>query len=56
VFLLDSFLVGPLEVLFTTISFSYCFEMAEEGFLWACLPAVGGVVLLFFGKFLFLQL
>jgi hypothetical protein len=30
--------------------------MAEEGFLWACFPAVGGVVLLFFGKFLFLQL
>jgi hypothetical protein len=30
--------------------------MAEEGFLRACLPAVGGVELLFFGKFLFLQL
>jgi hypothetical protein len=29
--------------------------MAEEGFLRACLPAVGGVEL-FFGKFLFLQL
>jgi hypothetical protein len=30
--------------------------MAEEGFLRACLPAVGAVELLFFGKFLFLQL
>jgi hypothetical protein len=47
VFLLDRFLVGLLEVLFTTISFSCCFEMAEEGFLRACLPAVGGVELLF---------
>jgi hypothetical protein len=56
VFLLDRFLVGLLEVLFTAISFSCCFEMAEEGFLRACLPAVGAVELLFFGKFLFLQL
>jgi hypothetical protein len=47
VFLLDRFLVGLLEVLFTTISFSYCFEMTEEGFLRACLPTVGGVELLF---------
>jgi hypothetical protein len=51
VFLLDNFLVGLLEVLFTTISFSCCFEMAEEGFLRACLPAVCGVDILFFGKF-----
>jgi hypothetical protein len=56
VFLSDRFLVGILEVLFTTVFFSSCFEMAEEGFLRACLPAVGGVELLFFGKFLFLQL
>jgi hypothetical protein len=48
VFLLDRFLVGLLEVLFTAISFSCCFEMAEEGFLRACLPAVGVVELLFF--------
>jgi hypothetical protein len=54
VFLLDRFLVGLLEVLFTTISFSCCFEMAEEGFLRACLPVVAGVELHFFGKFLFL--
>jgi hypothetical protein len=47
VFLLDSFLVGLLEVLFIAISFSCCFEMAEEGFLRACLPAVDGVELLF---------
>jgi hypothetical protein len=40
VFLLDRFLVGLVEVLFTAISFSCCFEMAEEGFLRACLPAV----------------
>jgi hypothetical protein len=46
VFLLDRFLVGLLEVLFTTISFSCCFEMAEEGFLRACLPAIGAVELL----------
>jgi hypothetical protein len=45
VFLLDHFVVGILEVLFTTIFFSYYFEMAEEGFLRACLPAVGGVEL-----------
>jgi hypothetical protein len=56
VFLLDRFLVGLSEVLFTSISFSCCFEMAEGGFLRACLPAVGGVQLLFFGKFLFLQI
>jgi hypothetical protein len=47
VFLLDRFLVGLLEVLFIAISFSCCFEMAEEGFLRACLPAVGAVELLF---------
>jgi hypothetical protein len=33
VFLLDRFLVGLLEVLFTAISFSCCFEMAEEGLI-----------------------
>jgi hypothetical protein len=43
VFLLDRFLVGLLEVLFIAISFSCCFEMAEEGLLRACLPVVGGV-------------
>jgi hypothetical protein len=47
VFLLDRFLVALLEVLFTAISFSCCFEMAEEGFLRACLPVVGAVKLLF---------
>jgi hypothetical protein len=51
VFLLDLFLVGLLEVLFTAITFSYCFEMAEEGFLRACLPGVGGVELLFLAIF-----
>jgi hypothetical protein len=51
VFLLDRFVVGLLEVLFTAISYSYCFEMAEEGFLRACLPAVGGVELLFLASF-----
>jgi hypothetical protein len=51
VFLLDRVLVGLLEVLFTAISFSCCFEMAEEGFLRACLPAVGGVELLFLASF-----
>jgi hypothetical protein len=51
VFLLDRFLVGLLEVLFTTISFSCCFEMAEEGFLRACLPAVCGVEILFLASF-----
>jgi hypothetical protein len=51
VFLLDHFLVGLLEVLFTTISFFYCFEMAEEGFLRACLPVVGVVELLFLASF-----
>jgi hypothetical protein len=51
VFLLDSFLVGLLEVLFIAISFSFCFEMAEEGFLRACLPAVGAVELLFLASF-----
>jgi hypothetical protein len=56
VFLLDRFVVGILEVLFTIILFSCYFEMAEEGFLRASLLAVGGVELLFFGKFLFLQL
>jgi hypothetical protein len=50
-FLLDCFLVGLLEVLFTAISFSGYFEMAEEGFLRACLPAVGGVELLFLASF-----
>jgi hypothetical protein len=48
VFLLDRFLVVLLEVLFTAISFSCCFEMAEEGFLRACLP---GVELLFLASF-----
>jgi hypothetical protein len=47
VFLLDRFIVGLLEVLFTAISFSCCFEMAKEGFLRACLHAVGAVELLF---------
>jgi hypothetical protein len=51
VFLLDRFLVGLLEVLFTAIYFSCCFEMAEEGFLRACLPAVGAVELLFLASF-----
>jgi hypothetical protein len=51
VFLLDRFLVCLLEVLFTTISFSYYFEMAEEGFFRACLPDVGGVELLFLASF-----
>jgi hypothetical protein len=51
VFLLDCFLVGLSKVLFTTISFSCCFEMAEEGFLRACLPVVGGVELLFLASF-----
>jgi hypothetical protein len=51
VFLLHRFLVGLLEVLFTTIFFSCCFEMAEEGFLRACLPVVGAVELLFLGSF-----
>jgi hypothetical protein len=51
VFLSDRFLVGIFEVLFTTIFFFCCFEMAEEGFLRACLPAVGGVELLFLASF-----
>jgi hypothetical protein len=51
VFLLDRFLVGLSEVLFTTISVSCFFDMAEEGFLRACLPAVGGVELLFLASF-----
>jgi hypothetical protein len=51
VFLLDRFLVGFLEVLFTTISFSCYFEMAEESFLRACLHAVGAVELLFLASF-----
>jgi hypothetical protein len=51
VFLLDRFLVGLLEVLFTAISFSCCFEMVEEGFLGACLPAVAAVELLFLASF-----
>jgi hypothetical protein len=51
VFLLDRFLVGLIEVLFTAISFSCCFDMAEEGFLRTCLPAVGDVDLLFFASF-----
>jgi hypothetical protein len=50
-FFSDRFLVGILEVLFTTIFFSCYFEMAEEGFLRACLPVVGGVELLFFTSF-----
>jgi hypothetical protein len=53
VFLLDRFLVGLLEVLFTSISFFSFFEMAEEGFLRACLPTVGGVELLFLVCFSF---
>jgi hypothetical protein len=52
VFLLDRLLVGLLKVLFTAISFSCYFEMVEEGFLRACLPAVGGVELLFLASFL----
>jgi hypothetical protein len=51
VFLLDRFLVGLLEVLFTTISSSCCFEMAKEDFLRACLLAVGVVELLFLASF-----
>jgi hypothetical protein len=51
VFLLDRFVVSLLEVLFTAISFFCCFEMAEEGFLRACLPYVGGVELLFLASF-----
>jgi hypothetical protein len=51
VFLLDRFLVGLLELLFIAISFSCCFEMAEESFLRACLPAVGGVEILFLASF-----
>jgi hypothetical protein len=51
VFLLDRFLVDLLEVLFTAISFSCCFEMTEEGFLRACLSAVGGVEHLFLASF-----
>jgi hypothetical protein len=51
VFLLDRFLAGLLEVLFIAISFSCCFEIAEEGFLRACLPVVGGVELLFLASF-----
>jgi hypothetical protein len=51
VFLLDRFLVGLFEVLFTAISFSCCFEMAEEGFLRACLSAIGVVELLFLASF-----
>jgi hypothetical protein len=50
-FLLDRFLVGLLEVLFIVISFSCYFEVAEEGFLRASLPVVGGVELLFFTSF-----
>jgi hypothetical protein len=51
VFLLDRFVVGILKVLFTTIFFSSYFEMAEEGFLRACLPAVGAIELLFLASF-----
>jgi hypothetical protein len=51
VFVLNRFLVGLLEVLFTAISFSCCFEMAEEGFLRAWLSAVGVVELLFLASF-----
>jgi hypothetical protein len=45
VFLSDRFVVGILEVLFTTIFFSYCFEMVEEGSLRACLTPIGGELL-----------
>jgi hypothetical protein len=51
VFLLDRFLVGLLEVLFIAISLSCCFEMAEEGFLRACFPAVGAIELLYLASF-----
>jgi hypothetical protein len=51
VFLLDRFVVGLLEVLFTTIFFSCSFEMGEEGFLRAYLPIVGAVELLFLASF-----
>jgi hypothetical protein len=51
VFLLDRFIVGILEVLFTTIFFSCSFQMAEEGFLRASLPVVGSVELLFLASF-----
>jgi hypothetical protein len=51
VFLLDCFLVGILEVLFTAIPFSCYFEIADEGFLRACLPVVVGVELLFLASF-----
>jgi hypothetical protein len=51
VFLLYRFVVGLLEVLFTAISFSCCFEMTEEGFLRACLPTVGVLELLFLASF-----
>jgi hypothetical protein len=48
---IQSIQVGLFEVLFTAISFSCCFEMAEEGFLRDCLPAVGAVELLFLASF-----
>jgi hypothetical protein len=51
VFLLDDFLVGLLEVLLQQFPFPYYFEMAEEGFLRAFLPVVGGVELLFLASF-----
>jgi hypothetical protein len=51
VFLLDRFVVGLLEVLFTAIFFSCSFEMGEEGFLRAYLPIVGAVELLFLASF-----
>jgi hypothetical protein len=51
VFLSDCFVVGILEVFFTAIFFSYCLEMAEEGFFRACLPAVGAVEVLFLASF-----
>jgi hypothetical protein len=51
VFLFNRFLESLIEVLFTTISFSCFFEMAEEGFLRSCLPVVGAVELLFLASF-----
>jgi hypothetical protein len=40
----------PLRGFIYSIFFSCYFEMAEEGFLRACLPAIGGVELLFLEK------
>jgi hypothetical protein len=55
-FLSDCFLVGFLELLFSAIFFYCYFEMAEEGFSRAFLPAIGGVELLFSASFFFLLL